>query len=71
MYNLDTKEEVDLDWFMEALENNEIQLVSRKLTKEDDEKMCRAIAEYEATHPKTPTTNLTLKLTASAVNLAV
>ena len=32
---LDTKEEVDLDWFMEALENNEIQLVSRKLTKED------------------------------------
>jgi len=27
---LDTKEEVDLDWFMEALENNEIQLVSKR-----------------------------------------
>jgi len=49
---LDTQEKID--WFLEALENNEIQLVSRKLTKEDDEEMCRAIAEYRATHPKTP-----------------
>ena len=52
MIAIDTREK--LDWLLNALENNEIQLVSRKLTKEDDEKMCRAIAEYEATHPKTP-----------------
>jgi hypothetical protein len=51
---LDTKEEVDFDWFMEVLRNNELQVVSRKLTKEDDEEMCRAIAEYRAAHPKTP-----------------
>ena len=48
---LDTQEKID--WFLEGLENNEIQLVSRKLTKEDDKEMCRAIAEYRATHPKT------------------
>jgi len=52
MIAIDTKEK--LDWLLNAFENNEIQLVSRKLTKEDDEEMCRAIAEYEATHPKTP-----------------
>jgi hypothetical protein len=43
---LDTKEEVDFDWFMEVLRNNELQVVSRKLTKEDDEEICKAIAEY-------------------------
>lgn len=43
---LDTKEEVDFDWFMEVLRNNELQVVSKKLTKEDDEEICRAIAEY-------------------------
>jgi len=52
MIAIDTKEK--LDWLLNAFENNEIQLVSRKLTGEDDEEMCRAIAEYEATHPKTP-----------------
>jgi len=51
---LDTKEEVDFDYFMEVLRNNELQVVSRKLTKEDDEEVCRAIAEYRATHPKAP-----------------
>jgi len=50
MYNLDTKEEVDFDWFMEVLRNNELQVVSRKLTKEDDEEICRAIAEHKAIH---------------------
>jgi hypothetical protein len=45
---LDTKEEVDLNWFMEALENNEIQLVSRKLTKEDGEEISRQLAECKA-----------------------
>ena len=52
MIAIDTKEK--LDWLLNAFENNEIQLVSRKLTAEDDEEMCRAIAEYEAAHPKTP-----------------
>jgi hypothetical protein len=45
---LDTKEEVDFDWFLEVLRNNELQVVSRKLTKEDDEEICRAIDEYKA-----------------------
>jgi hypothetical protein len=45
---LDTKEEVDFDWFMEVLKNNELQVVSRKLTKEDDEEICKAIEEYKA-----------------------
>jgi hypothetical protein len=45
---LDTKEEVDFDWFMNILENNELQVVSRKLTKEDDEEICRAIEEHKA-----------------------
>jgi len=49
---LDTKEEVDFDWFMEVLKNNELQVVSRKLTKEDDEEICRAIAEYKAMQQK-------------------
>ena len=44
MYNLDTKEEVDFDWFMEALENNEIQLVSRKWTEEEKAQLSRDIA---------------------------
>jgi len=48
MICLDTKEEVDFDWFMEVLRNNELQVVSRKLTKEDDEEICRAIAEYNS-----------------------
>ena len=58
MIAIDTKEK--LDWLLNALENNEIQLVSRKLTTEDDEEMCRAIAEYEATHPKIPLTQAVL-----------
>jgi len=49
---IDTDEK--LQWLMNALENNELQFVSRKLTKEDDEEMCRAIAAYKAAHPKVP-----------------
>ena len=49
---LDTKEEVDFDWFMEVLENNELQVVSRKLTNEDDEEICKAIADYKAMRQK-------------------
>ena len=51
---LDTKEEVDFDWFMEVLHNNELQVVSRKLTKEDEEEISRAIAEYKAMRQETP-----------------
>jgi hypothetical protein len=50
---LDTKEEVDFDWFMEVLRNNELQVISRKLTKEDDEEICRAIAEYNVMRQET------------------
>lgn len=52
MIAIDTKEK--LDWLLEALENNEIQIVSRGLTKEDKEEISREIAEYRAAHPKTP-----------------
>jgi membrane-bound lytic murein transglycosylase MltF len=52
MIAIDTKEK--LDWLLNALENNEIQLVSRRLTKEDREEISRELAEYRAAHPKTP-----------------
>jgi hypothetical protein len=45
---LDTKEEVDFDWFMEVLRNNELQVVSRKLTEEDKRELSRQIAECKA-----------------------
>ena len=51
MIAIDTKEK--LDWLLNALENNEIQLVSSRLTKEDEAEISREIAEYRATHPKT------------------
>ena len=57
---LDTKEEVDFDWFMEVLRNNELQVVSRKLTKEDDEEICKAIADYNAMQQETPVTETVL-----------
>ena len=55
MYNFDTKEEVDFDYFMELLWNNEFQVVSRKWTQEEKNELSREIAEYRATHPKTVT----------------
>jgi len=48
MYNFDTKEEVDLDWFMEALENNEIQIVSREWTEEERAELSREIVKRKA-----------------------
>jgi len=51
---LDTQEEVDFDWFMEVLRNNELQVVSKKRTKEEWEEISRELAEYKATHPKVP-----------------
>jgi len=51
---LDTGEEVDFDWFMEVLRNNELQVVSQTLTKEDEEEISRELAAYKAAHPKVP-----------------
>jgi hypothetical protein len=48
MYNLDTKEEVDFDWFMEVLRNGELQLVSRKWTEEEKEQLSKDIAACKA-----------------------
>jgi hypothetical protein len=52
MYNLDTKEEVDFDWFLEALENNEIQLVSPKWTEEEWKQLSRDLAICKEIHRK-------------------
>jgi len=49
---LDTKEEVDFDWFMGILKNNELQVVPKKWTEEEREEVRREIAEYRAAHPK-------------------
>jgi hypothetical protein len=48
MYNFTTKKEVDLDWFMEALENNEIQIVSEEWTDEEKAELSREIAKRKA-----------------------
>jgi hypothetical protein len=48
MYNLDTKEEVDFDWFMEVLRNGELQLVSRKWTEEEKKQLSKDIAACKA-----------------------
>ena len=42
-----------MKWFMDALENNEVQLVSRILTEEDSVEIRREIAEYKAMRNKT------------------
>ena len=52
MYNLDTKEEVDMDVFFEALENGEIIIDGRHMTKEDHKETSRKIAEYKAMRQK-------------------
>jgi hypothetical protein len=50
MYNLDTKEEVDFEYFKELLWNNEFQVVSRKLTEEEEKELSRDIAACKAIH---------------------
>ena len=55
---LDTQEKID--WLLEGLENNEIQLVSSRLTKEDEAEISREIAEYRAAHPKPPARDMVL-----------
>jgi hypothetical protein len=49
---LDTKEEVDFDWFMKVLDNDELQVVSRKWTEEEKEELSRQIAECRAMRKK-------------------
>jgi len=48
---LDTVEKIK--WLMDVLENNELQLVSRKLTEEDSAEIRREIAEYKILRNKT------------------
>ena len=48
---LDTDEK--MKWLMDALENNELQLVSRKLTEKDSAEIRREIAEYKTMRNKT------------------
>ena len=48
---IDTDEK--LDWLLNALENNEIQIVSGGLTEEEKREISRELAEYRAAHPKT------------------
>ena len=57
---LDTKEEVDFDWFMELLRNNELQVVSRKWTEEEKEELSRQIAECRAILQETPASEAVL-----------
>ena len=52
MYNLDTKEEVDMDAFFEALENGEIIIDGRNMTEEDHRETSRKIAEHKAMRQK-------------------
>ena len=49
---LDTKEEVDFGWFMEVLRNNELQVVSREWTQEEEEELSREIARRKAMKQK-------------------
>jgi hypothetical protein len=48
MYNLDTKEEVDFDYFKELLWNNEFQVVNREWTEEEKAELSREIARRKA-----------------------
>ena len=48
MYNLDTKEEVDFEYFKELLWNNEFQVVNREWTEEEKAELSREIARRKA-----------------------
>ena len=52
MIALNTQEKIDL--VLNALEDGEIQLVSRRLTKEDSAEISRELAELKATGGKSP-----------------
>jgi hypothetical protein len=48
MYNFSTKEEVDFDYFMELLWNNEFQVINREWTEEEKAELSREIAKRRA-----------------------
>lgn len=52
MIFIDTDEK--FNWLLEAFESDCFYVESRELTKEDKEEISRELAEYRATHPKTP-----------------
>jgi len=54
MYNFDTKEEVDFDYFMELLWNNEFQVVNRELTEEEKAEISREIAKRRTMRQEAP-----------------
>ena len=58
MIAIDTEEKLDL--IMNALEDREIVLDNRKRTKEDDDEVCREIAEYKAMRQKITATETAL-----------
>ena len=57
MYNLDTKEEINFDFFMEVLKNNELQVVSKKWTEEEKKQLSRDIAVCKEIHKNNHTKN--------------
>jgi len=57
-----------MKWLMDALENNELRLVSRKLTKKDSAEIRREITEYKTMRNKTaPTENSSFARPLAAV----
>jgi len=58
MIAIDTKEK--LDWFLEGLENNEIQLVSMNFTEEDKKEISRELAECKALRKEAKATEAVL-----------
>jgi len=50
MIAIDTDEK--FKWFLEALESDDFQVVSRKWTEEEKEELSRQIAEYKAMRQK-------------------
>jgi len=60
MYNFDTKEEVDFDYFMELLWNNEFQVVNRDLTEEEKAEISSEIAKRRAMREEVPATEAVL-----------
>jgi len=54
MYNLDTGERVDLDWFLNALENEEIIIGGTNPTQEEFAEIDRKIVSLKTIRQETP-----------------
>lgn len=50
MIAIDTQEK--FDWFLDVLDNNELQLVSREQIEKELDEISREIAKYKAMHKK-------------------